>query len=127
MSDKKTEKRSFLPLGTIVVLRGAMKKLLIISRASKVEGDFFDYGAIMYPEGMIGSTAAYFNQDDIFRIIHKGYSDEDEELVQEILNDAYTHFQSQQDRRPAVTKETSPVVNYYDPFAEVRDMADDND
>jgi hypothetical protein len=34
--------RRFLPLGSVVILRGSVKKLLIVSRASMVGDDFLD-------------------------------------------------------------------------------------
>ena len=86
-------KRELLPLGSVVILKGSVKKLLIVSRGSIVESAFFDYGAFLYPEGMIDTNIAYFNHDDVLKVVHEGYSDQDNELVLEILNDAYVEFQ----------------------------------
>lgn len=86
--------RLFLPLGSIVILKGSVKKLLIVSRGSIVEDEFFDYGAFLYPEGMFNTNIAYFNHDDILKTVFEGYSDADEELALEILNTTYTQFQA---------------------------------
>lgn len=51
-----TEKVNFLPLGSIVVVSGGIKKYVIVARALKVKingkEQFFDYAACAYPEGM---------------------------------------------------------------------------
>lgn len=53
MSDAK-----MLPLGSVVILKGNVKKMMIIARliALPVKGQVyrFDYGACLYPEGMVG-------------------------------------------------------------------------
>jgi hypothetical protein len=79
----------FLPLGSIVIVQGGIKKLMIVSRAVAVNIDgkqkFFDYGACAYPEGIIGDKAMYFNHEQIFKVINEGYTDDDNELVLESI------------------------------------------
>lgn len=120
-----SDHRTFLPLGSVVILRGSVKKLLIVSRGSIVEDAFFDYGAFMYPEGMIDANIAYFNHDDILKIVHEGYADEDNDLVLEILDDAYARFQ-QQASAAATATSALPSVEDADPFASVRDLVGDD-
>lgn len=125
------ERRGFLPLGSVVLLRGSVKKLLIVSRASIVEDDFFDHGAFLYPEGMIDSNIAYFNQSDIHRVLFEGYADDDNEFALEILSDAYLRFR-QGEQGSAVLDSTtmaaeSRPVRGEDPFASVRDLMDHDD
>ncbi|MFT4189021.1 MAG: DUF4176 domain-containing protein [Aeromicrobium sp.] len=126
---RQQENKKFLPLGSIVILKGSVKKLLIVSRGSIVEGRFFDYGAFLYPEGMVDTNIAYFNHDDILKIVHEGYRDTDDELVLEILDNAYAEFQKeQQEATPAPTPVTAaPVATEAvdDPFASVRDLDDE--
>ncbi|WP_125867518.1 DUF4176 domain-containing protein, partial [Streptococcus oralis] len=43
----------------------------------------FDYGACLYPEGMVGDSLIYFNDEDIFKVVQEGYSDEDNDLMLE--------------------------------------------
>lgn len=130
---EQTESREFLPLGSIVILKGSVKKLLIVSRGSIVEGAFFDYGAFLYPEGMIDTNIAYFNHEDILKVVHEGYSDDDNDLVLEILNDAYARFQLQGHRvatatAPGVAAEPplTTTASNTDLFASVRDGMDDD-
>lgn len=125
------KRRVFLPLGSIVILKGSVKKLVIVSRGSIVEDDFFDYGAFMYPEGMIDSNIAYFNHGDILKIVHEGYTDTDNDLVLEILDDAYAQFHQQRDSRVSAPAPTTPApvppVQAEDPFASVRDLVGDDE
>ncbi|MGH1550601.1 DUF4176 domain-containing protein [Leifsonia poae] len=122
-------KREFLPLGSIVILRGSVKKLMIVSRASIVEDDFFDYGAFLYPEGMIDSNVAYFNHGDIHRVVFEGYADDDDELALDILNEAYLQFEQGGRVSASGTSDVEPVSSTQDedPFASVRDLMDDDD
>lgn len=84
------EKIEYLPLGSIVLLEGGIKKLVIVSRGVAVnikEGiKFFDYGGAQYPEGIIGDQIAYFNHEGISKVIFKGYSDEDDKVIVENIN-----------------------------------------
>lgn len=127
------ETRAFLPLGSVVILKGSVKKLLIVSRGSIVNDEFFDYGAFLYPEGMIDTNIAYFHHDDILKVVHEGHTDADDELVLEILNDAYTRYQQEHPTTPApapapVPSTAVPVaVAADDLFAGVRDLGDDNE
>jgi len=126
MTQDQPETRSFLPLGTVVILKGSVKKLLVVSRGSIVEGRFFDYGAFLYPEGMIDTNIAYFNRDDILKVVFEGYTDADE-LVIEILNDAHADYLQDAAGALAVAEPAAAVVDVDDPFASVRDLGDDDE
>lgn len=86
------DKVEYLPLGSVVVLKGGIKKIIIIARGLGVKiGDetvFFDYGGCMYPEGMIGDSIMYFQHEDIMKTVFEGYSDEDNELMVANINTA---------------------------------------
>ena len=61
--------------------------MLIIVRmiAAPVKGDLyrFDYGACLYPEGVVGENLIYFNHEDIFKIVQEGYTNDENELMLE--------------------------------------------
>lgn len=124
MTQDQTETRSFLPLGSVVILKGSVKKLLVVSRGSIVEGEFFDYGAFLYPEGLIDTNIAYFNRDDILKVVFEGYADADDELVIEILNDAHADYLQDEAGAQSAAEPAAAVVNVDDPFASVRDLED---
>lgn len=79
------EEKKFLPLGSIVIIKGSVKKLMLIARGAitLIDGKqkYYDYGACTYPEGVIGDSILYFNHEDIQSLIYKGYTDEDDERM----------------------------------------------
>ena len=111
---------TFLPLGTIVILKGTLKKLMLVNRANVVASQYYDYGAVLYPEGLIDSDLAYFNQADILKVVANGFSDEDDHLMIAQLNDAKTDFLS----KPRESENLEPKKDAVEdnPFASVADM-----
>jgi len=84
------EKTDFLPLGSIVIIRGGVKKTMIIARGIAADVGVgpkrFDYGGCLYPEGLISDQLLYFNHEDINKTVFTGFSDEDNELMVENIN-----------------------------------------
>ena len=82
-------KNDILPLGSIVILKNGVQKLLIIARAINVKNNnkqyFFDYGAVAYPDGLIGDQMAYFNADSVNKVVFEGYSDEADESMKDMI------------------------------------------
>lgn len=120
-----TEEKTLLPLGSIVIIKGALKKLMIVNRANVVADKYFDYGAILYPEGMIDENLAYFNQEDILKVVSKAYSDDDDELmVEQLLQTKEEYLSSKQNEDVEVVSEeiTIDLEQDDDPFASVLDM-----
>lgn len=93
---------TLLPNGSIILLKGANKRLLIYGRKQLVTGEgeeeiqtqgeeikeqtMYDYIGVPYPEGYISQEYTYaFNHSDIIDIIFRGYEDEEEEEFQKIL------------------------------------------
>lgn len=90
-SEKKMAKVDYLPLGSIVLLKGGTRKVMIISRGLNVKrGDdtyFFDYGGVLYPEGLTGNEMLYFDHDGIIKVYFHGYADTENDVVVTSLND----------------------------------------
>ena len=84
------EKIDYVPLGSVVYLKGGVKKLLIVARAIKVANGgkqyFFDYGGVLYPEGITGDRMAYFNHDDINSVFFRGCDDDENKGMTEAIN-----------------------------------------
>lgn len=84
------ELKKFLPIGTIVLLKGATKRLMITGFYSVPNEDktkIFDYTGCLYPEGVINSKEiALFNHDQIDKVYFVGYRDEEEKKFKEKLN-----------------------------------------
>ena len=84
------EKIDYIPLGSVVYLKGGIKKLLVVARAINVANDgkqyFFDYGGVLYPEGITGDQMAYFNHDDVSGVFFRGCDDEENKGMTEAIN-----------------------------------------
>lgn len=84
-------KVKYLPLGSIVILNGGVQKIIVNARgmvaANFTPPVFFDYGGSLYPQGIIGDQIMYFNHEDIKKIIFTGYTDDDDELMVENINE----------------------------------------
>lgn len=87
----------FLPLGSIVVVKGSTKKLMVISRGlalAQREGvRYYDYGACLYPEGLMGDAVVYFNHEGIQRVVHEGFADEENVLALESLAESLRYVE----------------------------------
>lgn len=65
-----------LPVGTVVLLKDANKRLMIIGyqRMKELGGKIYDYCGCVYPEGFTGpDAAAIFDHEQIDRIIAMGF------------------------------------------------------
>ena len=73
------EKKSFLPIGSLVRLKGGKRKLLIVGIHQRGSNDLvYDYSACLYPFGYINADQMFlFNEKNIEEIISTGYSDEE--------------------------------------------------
>lgn len=80
----------YKPLGTVVRLKGSVKKFVIVSRGLRVNLDnetkHYDYGACPYPEGIINEKLFYFNDDKIMDVVFEGFSDEDDKIMVDQIN-----------------------------------------
>lgn len=72
--------KKYLPIGSVVLLKNAKKKLIIIGLLSKVEGHekTYDYTSCIYPVGIHDSEHLIsFNHEDIEIIYSLGYMDDE--------------------------------------------------
>ena len=87
------EKIDYLPLGSIVILKGGVQKVVIIARglvtAVTAPAGFFDYGGCLYQQGIIGDQIMYFNHEDIAKIVFEGYTDDDDKMMVDNINEWY--------------------------------------
>lgn len=70
-----------LPLGSVVLLKGGQKRVMIIGFGIIPESEpnkMFDYCGCIYPEGIISTSQnILFNSTDIEKIFCIGYKDEE--------------------------------------------------
>lgn len=71
--------KDLLPIGSIVLLKDATKKMMIygIKQSQVTDTDKeYDYIGVLYPEGNMGENFQFlFNHEDIQSIIFRGYED----------------------------------------------------
>ncbi len=85
----------FLPIGTVVLLKGGKKRLMITGYCApgtgEKEGKIYDYSGCIFPEGMIFSDAyAAFDHTQIEKVFNKGLVDEEFNSFNERLNQVYS-------------------------------------
>ena len=76
--------KNLLPIGSVVFLKGGMKKLMVIGikQLKKDDGDNqeFDYIGVLYPEGFLGDESNFlFNHADINDVVFTGYDNPERE------------------------------------------------
>lgn len=100
-----------LPVGSVILLKGATKKLVIMGimqakaeDASKV----YDYMGVPFPEGYIGKDSVFlFDHDKINDVIFTGYDNPERKLFLE-LADAVLQQVDITVRKGAVAEEGHP-------------------
>lgn len=79
---------NYLPIGTVVTLRGGSQPIMIYGRKQvDVNDDEWDYLACMYPEGNLGEKYnVFFDHADIENVLFKGYDTVIDREMQKFLN-----------------------------------------
>jgi hypothetical protein len=107
MEEEKNER--FLPIGSVVLLKGGKKEVMIMSYCimpsgkvyspnGKLEkkGLMFDYGGCLYPEGMIKSDQLFaFNHDQIEKVCFKGYVTDQYSNISNLMNEKFDDLKKQ--------------------------------
>lgn len=73
--------KDLLPNGSVVLLKGGDKRIMICGRIQAKLGDdtVYDYSACYYPEGMVDpNNIFFFNRDAIDRVFFIGFQDQEE-------------------------------------------------
>lgn len=94
--DNKNEK--FLPIGSVVLLKGGTKKAMVTGFCSVVAEDktkMYDYTGCVYPEGYIDfNQICLFNHEQIEKVFHYGYADEEEVEFKKELEEISMQYES---------------------------------
>lgn len=81
----------YLPIGTVVMLKGGKKRAMITGFCS-ISGDdktkVFDYSGCLYPEGFLSSNQTLlFDHNQIDKIYHLGLIDDEEKKFKQKLSE----------------------------------------
>ena len=89
---------SLLPVGSVVILKGGEKRLMVcgVRQTNNDDGKEYDYIGVLYPEGFIGDDYRYlFNEEDIQEVFFRGFEDEERTLFIERLKNFYDRSDNQ--------------------------------
>ena len=74
--------KGLLPIGSVVLLSGSTKKVMIIGVCQRGGNDpekIWDYTGVVFPEGFIAPDKMFmFNNEQIEQIFAMGYQDEEQ-------------------------------------------------
>ena len=90
--------KKLLPIGSVVLLEGANKRLMISGRMQidVATGISYDYSGCFFPEGMINSKEMYmFNNENIKKIFFVGLQDEEEFMFRKFLEEQINSSEEQ--------------------------------
>lgn len=92
-------KEKFLPIGTILTLKGATKKVMVIGYLPISQNNvMFDYSACIFPEGVLDMNKTLaFNHDKIENIDFMGNKNEEfEKFNKNLINirDTFTKIKN---------------------------------
>ena len=82
--------KELLPLGSVVILKGAEKRLMICGRiqTNVATNEVYDYSACPYPEGLISSKEIImFNNESIEKVYFIGFQDTEEFKFRKYINE----------------------------------------
>lgn len=85
--------KNLLPVGTVVLLKNGIKKIMIVGikpiNKEKLD-ETYDYIGVLYPEGYISNEINFlFNHEDINDIVFKGYENPERAAFVDMLEKAY--------------------------------------
>jgi len=81
----------YLPIGTVVILKGGKRKIMItgfLSISPETGDKVFDYSGCPYPEGFLNyNQVCVFNHSQIDKIFFNGFVNAEEIVFKKKLND----------------------------------------
>ena len=85
-------KSELLPIGSVLVLEGGTKKVMISGYKMKSEedGEVYDYVGCIFPEGFMENVFVLFNNNQIKEVFFEGYRDEELEKYNASINNQLT-------------------------------------
>lgn len=106
--------KRYLPIGSVVLMRDAKKKVMITGYAVK-SPDFgekiFDYIGCLFPEGVISSDKnLLFDHKDIQQIFAIGYSDDEQKNFSKKLDEATAIREQKMSKENVIQRHNAEVI-----------------
>lgn len=80
-----------LALGSVVILKGNAKKVMIVARAVGIkrqdETRDFEYAGCEFPEGFNSDELMFFDFADIGKVVFEGYKDDTSIVLEESIRE----------------------------------------
>lgn len=95
----------YLPIGTVVMLKGGAKRVMIsgfcaIEEQNTEKNKMWDYSGCLYPEGFLSSNqTCLFDHEQIEKVYHYGLIDEEEEKFKAQLNELLVGAKEQTEKK----------------------------
>ncbi len=87
-----------LPVGSVVKLKEATKKLFVAGIAQESAEKKYDYIGMLYPEGFISDEYTFlFNHGDIAEIVFVGFVDAEHQVFRSNLNKLLNEGKAEED------------------------------
>lgn len=80
--------KEFLPIGSVVLLNEAKKKIMVIGimQINVDDERMYDYMGVLFPEGYVGPASCFlFNKADIAEVVSEGYRCDDQNLFADAM------------------------------------------
>lgn len=91
-------KEKFLPIGSVVLLKGGEQKIMITGFCSVADEDktkMYDYSGCTYPEGYLSSNqVCLFDHNQIEQLFYLGYESDEEKEFKTVLNEIVSKYNS---------------------------------
>ncbi len=107
----------FLPIGTVVLLKGGKKEVMITSycifpnntelkdgKEIPAQKKIYEYGGCIYPEGILDSNmVCAFNHNQIEKITYMGYQTEQQKELSRVLNGGFEIYKQKYEKEAIET------------------------
>ena len=107
-------KEKYLTIGSVVTLKDATKKIMVIGYCpvEKEHNQMYDYSACLYPEGVIDSNRMLlFNHDQIATIHFIGLEDEEQKQNNEKLKELVNNMTNLQEIKLPQSNDNVETLN----------------
>lgn len=86
-------RKDLLPIGTVVLLKGGTKKVMITGYSSTAEENsdtIYDYNGCVFPEGFMHNIFCLFNNEEIDEVFYRGLeNDESKDYIGDIKSQLF--------------------------------------